>query len=239
MASATCEVNVAGGGYASAASGVDCTPNGSVVIRPVSSAGMLTWTCQCIATDETTTPATINGLLVVDGGAKTATMTFPNTRGLALRMRSTATDFDGSVSTSDFVLYSRSARGKRVIAFEESLESSAFGTLAQSNPDLRGLGQIAVDMANNARSLTLLEVRHEVIKVTSTPNFSAGRTLTFPAPLVDSDAYMRVVRNTQGGAFAVTCSTGAGTTVAVAQNRAALLLFDTSGVVRITADSTP
>lgn len=97
----------------------------------------------------------------------------------------------------------------------------------------------SVDMNNANYTLGATEYSRTVIKVTSTTNFTAARTLTFPAPADADHAYCKFVRNTQLGAFAVTCSTGAGTSVGIAQGRGAWMLFTTTGVVRMTADSVP
>lgn len=96
-------------------------------------------------------------------------------------------------------------------------------------------GEIAVDMNNANKTLANTEYVYQSIKVTSTTNFTAARTLTFPAPATAAVAYTKFVRNTQAGAFAVTVSTGAGSTVAVAQGKGQLLLFTSTGVVAIAA----
>jgi hypothetical protein len=98
-------------------------------------------------------------------------------------------------------------------------------------------GEVVVDMNNANATLTTTQYNRAVVKVTSTANFTADRTATFPSPASDANAYWKFVRNAQAGAFNVVVSTGAGATVAIAQGKGAWLLFDnTSGVVRMSAD---
>ncbi len=98
-------------------------------------------------------------------------------------------------------------------------------------------GSVSVNMNNANKTLAASEFALQVIKVTSSTNFSANRTLTFPAVASDDLAYMKFVRNTQSGAFAVICSTGAGAAIQIAQGRGAWILVDSTGVIRMTADS--
>lgn len=98
-------------------------------------------------------------------------------------------------------------------------------------------GEVAVDMNNANLVLSGAQYENTIIRVTSTAAFTANRTLTFPAPASAGLAYYKFVRNTQAGAFSVVCSTGAGTTVSIAQARGAWVLFNETGAVRMTADS--
>lgn len=110
------------------------------------------------------------------------------------------------------------------------------GWAAGSSPfGVHGLALIDMNNANAAAATTEYCFGH--IRVTSTANFTANRTLTFPAPATPDQAYAKYVCNTQGGAFSVVVSTGAGTTVTIAQSRGAWCLFSDTGVRRMTADS--
>lgn len=97
-------------------------------------------------------------------------------------------------------------------------------------------GESAYDMNNANQTLPAANYQFGIIKVTSTTNFTGNRQLTFPSPASDAVAYQKFVRNTQGGAFAVNVTCSGGTSVSIAQNKGAWILFDTTGAVRMSAD---
>lgn len=65
---------------------------------------------------------------------------------------------------------------------------------------------------------------------------TAGRTVTFPQPASLAKSYVKSIFNSTTGGFALTFTTGAGTTVAIAATKTAFLHFDSTGVRRLTAD---
>lgn len=155
--------------------------------------------------------------------------------------------FQGSLGT---VISSCKLPGVNPNAIIDSYLGATSSTVWDGNFDLsgqvpsflstRGLtqcdGETTLDMNNANATAAAATYSRETIKVSSTAAFTAGRTLTMPAPAADLYAYKKFVRNTQAGAFAVTLSTGAGTTQSIAQGKGAWMLFDTTGVVRLTAD---
>ncbi len=122
------------------------------------------------------------------------------------------------------------------------------GTIGWEIPDgieIRGLerignvgdeAEVTVDM-NNANATIRWEddFYAEIIKVISTTDFTADRTLTVPAA-ANAGAVKRFIRNAQAGAFNLVVSTGAGTTVTIAQGKGAAIGIDTGGVFRMGAD---
>lgn len=64
---------------------------------------------------------------------------------------------------------------------------------------------------------------------------TANRTLTFPSA-TDAQGYMKWLNNTCTGAFGIIASTGAGTTITVANGKSAFIWVDSRGVTRMTAD---
>ncbi len=74
----------------------------------------------------------------------------------------------------------------------------------------------------------------KVIKTTG--GITANQTLVLPAA-TDDQGYTKIINNKSTGAFGVIVSTGAGTTVTVANAKTAMVLVDSRGVTRITADT--
>lgn len=77
MASALCEVSVAGGAYQTTENGIDADAGDAVIIRLISDAGVLAWQLTCTNTDETTVAATVNAGITYDYVLKTASFTAP------------------------------------------------------------------------------------------------------------------------------------------------------------------
>lgn len=145
MPSPTCEVREGAGSWQATSAGVNITTSAAYTIRLSSAAGVNSWSISCISTDESQVAATINSGLTVDGVAKTAAGTMPGSAGVALRFQSQVNgglDENGVEDpslTTTFVLYTLSS-SRRVIAFEETTESSAFGWVAQVNAGIRAAG---------------------------------------------------------------------------------------------------
>lgn len=138
MASPICEVN----GF-STPDGVDVTAGATVTISLVDTAGVGSWEIECVNTDDSITPASVNASLVVNNITKTATFTAP-VLGTAMIWRSrvnSGRDINGRLDpalTTTFGVYVLSAQGNRVIAVNETTEgSSAYGWTAPLNNILR------------------------------------------------------------------------------------------------------
>jgi hypothetical protein len=112
----------------------------------VSSAGANFWSVVCIATDESTTPATVNAGLVINQGPKTFQFT-SGALGTAFIFRSTVgvtglgldanAIFQSSFSTT-FKINVKAANGRRVLALNEAFEQDAInGWIAVVNQTLR------------------------------------------------------------------------------------------------------
>ncbi len=72
--------------------------------------------------------------------------------------------------------------------------------------------------------------------MTSTPAFTASRTLTVPAA-TDAASYTKEYSNFQTGGFTLVISTGSGGTVAITQGKTARVRTDSTGCVRCTLDA--
>lgn len=74
--------------------------------------------------------------------------------------------------------------------------------------------------------------------IKTTGAITANRTLTVPAAsATDSLGYYKFICNTCTGAFGIIISTGAGTTVTIANGKSACVLIDSRGVTRLTPDT--
>jgi len=138
MASPICEVD----GF-STPDGVDVTAGATVTISLVDTAGVGSWEIECVNTDDSITPASVNASLVVNNITKTATFTAP-VLGTATIWRSrvnSGRDINGRIDpalTTTFGVYVLSAQGNRVIAVNETTEgSSAYGWITPLNNILR------------------------------------------------------------------------------------------------------
>ena len=142
MPSPSCEIREGAGAYAATTDGTDVTPAATITIHLISSAGVSTWSIQCITTDELSDAATVNAGLTIDSVAKTATFTAP-AAGSAYRFQSIINGgigVDGTAQASystTFCVYTL-ASGKRVHAVDETYESnSEFGWIADFNDFIR------------------------------------------------------------------------------------------------------
>jgi hypothetical protein len=98
---------------------------------------------------------------------------------------------------------------------------------------VHGLGTQAMADANQTAAAAVYCFR--TIKTTGA--ITANRTLTIPnGGATDPGGREFTLRNTCTGAFSIVVSTGAGTTVTVANGKTAVLGVDSGGVYRVTAD---
>ncbi|MEO5964019.1 MAG: hypothetical protein ABIR11_01040 [Candidatus Limnocylindrales bacterium] len=93
-------------------------------------------------------------------------------------------------------------------------------------------GQVIIAVSTTSITLTSAQYNTKIQKFTGSP--AATRTITYPAPADDAHAYMKIVW-CQTSVSGITISIGSGLTVACTFNDAPhVLLFTTTGVVRIT-----
>lgn len=108
------------------------------------------------------------------------------------------------------------------------------GDSAQSSP--YGINGVAAQAMADANQTAAAAV-YCLGTIKTTGAITANRTLTLPAA-TDALAYTKWINNTCTGAFGIVISAaGAGTTITVANARSALVLIDSRGVTRLTADS--
>lgn len=147
MASALCEVSVAGGAYQTTENGIDADAGDTVIIRLASDAGVLAWQLTCTNTDETTSAAAINAAIVYDYVLKTATFTAP-AAGKSLLFESTVTS-SGAAPTSETLgvfMPVGGVGGTRVLAAGMVFEpDSVFGWIQVLNDAIRGSGGAAAE----------------------------------------------------------------------------------------------
>jgi hypothetical protein len=107
------------------------------------------------------------------------------------------------------------------------------GYAAASSPyAVHGTGSQAMADANQAPSASVY--CFNTIKTTGA--LTANRNLTLPAA-TDAAAYTKIINNTCSGAFGVVVKdSGAGTTITVANGKTAIILMDSRGATRMTAD---
>jgi hypothetical protein len=108
------------------------------------------------------------------------------------------------------------------------------GSSTGSSPyAVHGLGTQAMADANQTPAASVYQ--YKTIKTTGA--ITANRTLTVPnGGATDAGGREFTLRNTCTGAFGIVVSTGAGTTVTVANGTTAILGIDSGGVYRVTAD---
>jgi hypothetical protein len=107
-------------------------------------------------------------------------------------------------------------------------------SLGSSPYAVHGTGTQAMADANQTPAASVYCYR--TIKTTGA--ITANRTLTIPnGGATDPGSREFTVRNTCTGAFGIVVSTGAGTTVTVANGKIAILGVDSGGVYRVTADT--
>jgi hypothetical protein len=94
-----------------------------------------------------------------------------------------------------------------------------------------GIGTQAMADANQTPASTVFCLG----AILTTGAITANRTLTLPTA-TDAGAYQKTIVNACTGAFNIVVSTGAGTTVTVGNGKTAIVLIDSTGVRRVTAD---
>ena len=149
MPSPACTVN----GGATTPSGVDVTAGTLVTIALASTSGVQPnqWQLTCIGTDETNVPATIQASLSINLNTFTATFTIPSTLGQALIFQSVVNngrDVNNVVQasyTTTFGVFVRTVNGQRVLATQETTESSATnGWTVDVNSVIRSAGAVVL-----------------------------------------------------------------------------------------------
>jgi hypothetical protein len=94
-------------------------------------------------------------------------------------------------------------------------------------------GTVSQAMLNTDQTLAATSYANTCILTSGA--ITANRTLTFPSA-TDAQGYMKWLNNTCTGAFGIIASTGAGTTITVANGKSAFIWVDSRGVTRMTAD---
>lgn len=130
--------------------GVNVAAGSTVTVALASSAGVYAWDLVCVGTDELTSPAAINGTIVINHSNNTATFTAPNYAGAAVILKSivnNGTDINGvplpqySSTSGVFVL---SSTFNRVGAQNETVEGdSIYGWISKLNPFIREVGSLS------------------------------------------------------------------------------------------------
>lgn len=125
--------------------GVDVAGGSNVIIQLADLAGVVSWSIQCLNTDDVNTPVQINSMLNIINVTKTATFTSPSSpNGSALIFESKVNnglDANGRVDqtlVTRFGIFVLTGGGNRLFAFDEKLESNAtFGWLKKINDVVR------------------------------------------------------------------------------------------------------
>lgn len=96
----------------------------------------------------------------------------------------------------------------------------------------------AVTQAMPDANLTIPNTTYKFKKIRFTGALTATRTVTFPNPALLAESYEKTIENatTGGGTHDIVCSVGVGTTVTVGSGKSAIVSFENSNVVRVTAD---
>lgn len=126
--------------------GVNVSASSTVTIALVSTVGVSNWNVTCFGTDELTTPAAINGTLVINHATNVATFTAPasGSNGAAMVFQSTinnGVDVNGVLQPSyfsTFGVYILTGISTRVGAAGETTEGdSIYGWVSKLNIALR------------------------------------------------------------------------------------------------------
>jgi len=135
--------------------GVDVTAASEVTIELADTAGVNTWSVQCVSTDELLTAAGVNAGLTINSLTKTASFTAPGA-GSALIFKSVVNngrDVNGRIDpalTTTFGVFVRTATLLRAGAFNETLEGSAnFGWVVKYNEMIRSAMVVAPGVAGD------------------------------------------------------------------------------------------
>lgn len=142
MASPTVEVREGAGAWTSTLDGFTATAASSLTIRLADTAGVSTWSLQCVSTDDINDTATINGGLSVDTVTYDATLTAP-VAGSALILESVVNNgISNGISdpalTTRFKIRVLTADNREVIAVDETTEgSSVYGWAKAVNEKIR------------------------------------------------------------------------------------------------------
>lgn len=139
-----CQVKEGAGAYQPTTNGVDVSDGSAITINLISSAGVSTWSIQCITTDELSVAATVNAGLTIDAVAKTCTFTAPTGDARTYRFQSIVNGGigpDGTYQASyyaTFCIYTLATGNRRVHATDETYESDAtFGWVGDFNDLIR------------------------------------------------------------------------------------------------------
>lgn len=119
-----------------------------------------------------------------------------------------------------------------IFLYPEPGQPSSAVILNDSGGQLLCPGRNVITVADADITLTAAQAACDIIEV-ATGTYTAGRNVVLPT--VNGLKY--IVFNNQGGAFAATFKTSAGTGVAVAQAKRATIYCDGTNYVRVTADT--
>lgn len=188
MPSPAVQIKEGAGAYQSAVGGFNATPAAAITINLISSAGVSTWSIQCISTDELSDAATVNSSLTIDTVAKTATFTAP-VAGRTYRFQSQINGgigVDGTAQssyTTTFCVYTRYG-GRRVHAVDETFESNAtFGWVADLNDLIR------TPPSSTFTSIDIQDLSSTDQYTITGSELAADRTCTLPA-LTGNDTFV-------------------------------------------------
>jgi hypothetical protein len=106
----------------------------------------------------------------------------------------------------------------------------AFGNQLQGNLTPFQLADLGVVMTD--ADLTLSSAQYQIPVLTLTGTLTAGRNVIVPT----TPKGLWIVTNSTTGGFAVTVKTSAGTGIAVANGKTAMVRTDGTNVIRVTGD---
>ena len=146
MVSPLVEISINAGAYESTVGGADIAAGNTVSFRLASTAGVRSWSFLCTSSDETSdVDVDFNDDLVI-ANYETNTFTSSATAGKTYIFTSTVNggvDPNGTVQTSyttTFIVYILADNGRRVLAFDETVEGGEFGWVEPVNVAIRDIG---------------------------------------------------------------------------------------------------
>lgn len=149
--------------------------SGAVVTIQLIDLTATAWAITCTGTDDTNTTAAIQASLVVNQNTKTATFTIPSRTGQAIVFQSVVNngrDANGNIVasyTTTFAVFVLTVSGVRVLATNESQESSAaYGWIVDINPTLRTAPGGPITLAGDVNGSS---VANTVFQATGTGGF--------------------------------------------------------------------
>ena len=123
--------------------------------------------------------------------------------------------------------------GDRVVV-TETLAKSAVPIVGLASPWSGMNGRVDVDMADADQTLTSAQYAMSLIETSGVP-FTADRTMRIVAPLNDSQAYFKWIRNNDALFNLNVDIVGGAAPIAVLPTTSSLIAFTAGGVIRMTA----